>query len=744
MDSERHLHLDAAAASRPTSDMDMAHQVRNLVEQMLGDARSTIDPSIEIWTPRAADELRERVGNNPIVGGALSQWEKLDIQLRGAPREVILLAAELVFLREHPLRSSLPTTRHEHLTQVLSNLGAPTPIPSTMLESFKRAPGTAGFEPGIGYNQALWLHLTWAASFISHWHSLDEAQRDAARKSPWELQRVMLESGKDRADIRNALQFLIRPDAFEPISSMPMKERIRDRLAARIGGPSGQSPRAIDQDLLEIRTSLSQDQTEAFNFWAPGVFELWSDTAPKPSDGLFEEDLAEPRPRHYWLFSPGPQAAGWDSFTSDGIMAIRWGELGDLAAYASREAIRQALDTEGTGASMKNDVLALWQLQNEMRPGDVVFAKRGRREIIGRGIVKSEARYEADRPEYPHVRTVEWTHNGSWEHPGDAAMKTLTDITKYPDYVKELESLFLEEDELDTQQPAAPIPEYGKTDFLNEVFMTEARYDRLASLVMRKKNVILAGPPGVGKTFAAKRLAYSLMGAKDTNRVQVVQFHQSYSYEDFMMGYRPTEAGGFTLTEGPFYRFCEEARADDAVRPYFFIIDEINRGNISKILGELLMLIESDKRGHSLRLLYKNETFSVPPNVYLIGMMNTADRSLAVIDYALRRRFGFFEMTPGFDSEGFQRWMEEADSPQLGQLVEIVTELNKEISADPSLGTGFAIGHSFLTRPGMADADDAWLRSVVEDELVPLLNEYWFDDEPKAVEWSTRLRSAVA
>ena len=128
-----------------------------------------------------------------------------------------------------------------------------------------------------------------------------------------------------------------------------------------------------------------------------------------------------------------------------------------------------------------------------------------------------------------------------------------------------------------------------------------------------------------GKTFTAKRLAYSLIGEKDPSRVQMVQFHQSYSYEDFMMGYRPTETGGFTLAEGPFYRFCEKARADDTDRPYFFIIDEINRGNISKIFGELLMLIEADKRGHDLRLLYKNETFSVPANVHIIGMMNTAD-----------------------------------------------------------------------------------------------------------------------
>jgi 5-methylcytosine-specific restriction protein B len=223
-----------------------------------------------------------------------------------------------------------------------------------------------------------------------------------------------------------------------------------------------------------------------------------------------------------------------------------------------------------------------------------------------------------------------------------------------------------------------------------------------------------------------------------------VQFHQSYSYEDFMMGYRPNEDAGFTLTEGPFYEFCEEARADDPDRPYFFIIDEINRGNISKIFGELLMLIEADKRDEELRLLYKDERFSVPPNLHIIGMMNTADRSLAVLDYALRRRFGFFEMRPGFESEGFIRRQRALESPALDALVGTLLELNKVIAEDPALGQGFAIGHSYLTGVSAGETAEDWLRSVVEDELIPLLEEYWFDEQARAAEWAEKLRIAVA
>ena len=276
---------------------------------------------------------------------------------------------------------------------------------------------------------------------------------------------------------------------------------------------------------------------------------------------------------------------------------------------------------------------------------------------------------------------------------------------------------------------------YTKKDFLDEVYMTEERYDILSSVLKNKKNIILQGAPGVGKTFSAKRLAYSLMGKEDDSRIEFVQFHQNYSYEDFVMGYKPV-ADGFDLKNGVFYRFCRVAE-NQPDKDFFFIIDEINRGNLSKIFGELLMLIERDYRGTKIKLAYSDVPFAVPKNLYIIGMMNTADRSLAMIDYALRRRFSFFEVEPGFDSEGFIKYQNSLDNDTFDLLVENVKQLNQEITQDKSLGKGFCIGHSYFC--GCKKCTKEWLRSIVDYDILPMLGEYWFDEPNKLQRWTNIL-----
>lgn len=491
----------------------------------------------------------------------------------------------------------------------------------------------------------------------------------------------------------------------------------------------------------QAKNALNQKEYEYHSFPELSYYAWKSNQLGKTEETTTTTVDSNIKETNYWIYSPGDNASMWDEFYKSGIMGIGWDDVTDLKGFSSKEEIKDFMKkVYDPSYSYKNNAHCLWQFANEIKVGDVIFVKKGMHKIIGKGIVTSDYIYDTSRSTYKHIRKVDWQNKGEWEHPGQAVMKTLTNISAYPDYVQKLLALFAEDtSEEVSEQKEIKYPLYSKDDFLNEVYMDEDTYNTLTELLEAKYNVILQGAPGVGKTFAAKRLAYSIMGQKDTSRVAMVQFHQSYSYEDFIQGYRPSK-DGFELENGTFYKFCKEAEEDNE-RPYFFIIDEINRGNLSKILGELMMLIEKDKRGEKIKLLYSNEWFTVPQNVRIIGMMNTADRSLALMDYALRRRFAFFDFAPAFSSEGFKNYLAEKNSQKLESLITAVESLNSTISSDESLGDGFRIGHSYFSTDG--EITDEWLKSVVEYEVIPLIKEYWFDEPIKVRDWSATLRSAI-
>ena len=444
--------------------------------------------------------------------------------------------------------------------------------------------------------------------------------------------------------------------------------------------------------------------------------------------------LYSDRKTRYWMYSPGENANLWDRCLADGVMSVGWDELGDLNEYSSKTKIAGRMnEVYSSDTDYTLTGAALWNFAHEVRIGDVVYARKGVKAVIGRGIVESDYEYDESREVHCHIRRVKWE---KIDREFRTARMTFYELTK-PEAIRALED---DVSDVELISPEAFKP-YTKSDFLSEVYMTEKNYDDLVGILENKKNIILQGAPGVGKTFAAKRLAWSVMGEQDESRVELVQFHQNYSYEDFVMGFKPVEER-FELKEGIFYRFCQKA----SNRPYdkfFFIIDEINRGNLSKIFGELLMLIENDHRGDKVVLAYNGIKFSVPDNLYIIGMMNTADRSLALIDYALRRRFSFFEMEPGFKTEGFKKHQAAQNSEKLDKLIEKTEELNDAISEDSSLGKGFRIGHSYFCFNENNVCTDERLRMIVEFDIIPTLEEYWFDNRAEFENWRDVLRGAL-
>lgn len=666
--------------------------------------------------------------------------------------------------------------------------------------------------------------------------------------------------------------FWIRPDKYLPLDgySQDYLQKLGITFDKNKFLPYHEYKRVMNE-LNEKMTSESLDFSNyaEFSDAAYKQGQIDSTNATKPKDSTI----------NYWLYAPGENASEWPKCQSEGMMCIHWNDLGNLTQYTTREDIRSAVKRYyPTDGNAKNDSLCLWQFSKELKPGDIVFAKRGLGKIIGCGVVESDYFYDDATDGFKHKRKVKWTHVGEWNAIGKNAMKTLTCITQYSDYVDKLNAL-VEGREVIPEEPAEsagqhywwlvanpkiwsladtkvgeeqnytlynsnghqrrifqnfinakqgdivigyessptkqilglleitrendgksiyfkkiedlsnPIDfsvlkatsgleemeymknqqgsffkvspdeydilmelireenplsktetkeKYQKSDFLREVFIAPNDYDKLKGLLLRKKNLILQGAPGVGKTFAAKRLAYSIMGVKDESRIMQVQFHQNYSYEDFVMGYKPNENGGFDLKKGIFYRFCRKA-ALDREHEYFFIIDEINRGNMSKIFGELLMLIENDYRDKTIQMAYSDESFAVPSNLYIIGMMNTADRSLAMIDYALRRRFSFFEMKPGFETFAFKEHIKNIEDDRIERLVGAIIALNKVIEDDDSLGSGFCIGHSYLCNID----DNTDLESIMEYDILPMLREYWFDNDEKFNAEVQKLRDAV-
>ena len=712
----------------------------------------------KLWIRDNFESLNRYYVNN-LDEGPDDFFTKLSRQLEPAPPAAKQLAAELFWVMYLMVVGSSvrAETKFFQIKKVWEWSGEPLPEDHPALGELLAA-GVSS--PGTAFNMHRWRELAFFITMMCDWTALERDSREAKLTDPWGFAE-WLEKRKwaPGRQLRHILLFLLFPNQFDRILTTSQKKQV----VRKFHETWGETPQvdysdrvSIDRAVLVVREKLEASaEGEEVDFYQPPHEDVWRESKKPDTHGV--EHLTSPLPSkdqaktwfkerfagaRAWLLSPGEGGRMWTNCLQSKIAAIGWDHLGDLSEYDTKDAVFDALTEGGGDAKPTHNALANWQFSHEMAPGDLIIAKQGRSKILGWGIIAGDYSYEPDRAEYQHTRAVNWKSTGGWPLPKERRVtnKTLTDFSNKKEWIQWLFTRIEDEEATESRPPDEPFAPYPLEVALKDLFLTPEFFTQILNTLSLRKNLILQGPPGVGKTFIARRIAWSLIGQKNPNAVQMVQFHQSYAYEDFIQGWRPTETGGFTLRDGVFLKFCERA-AKSPDRQFVFIIDEINRGNLSRIFGELLMLIEPDKRGeeHAIPLTYSedDQPFFVPANLHVLGLMNTADRSLAMVDYALRRRFGFVTLDPAFGGELFLQYLFETDVPD--SVVKLIDKrlyaLNEEIKNDTkNLGPGFQIGHSYFVPSGDEELlDQDWYRNVIRTQIAPLLREYWFD-QPNRVE----------
>ena len=727
-----------------------------------------------LWTLENLQQLYSLFVENPILGKQ-KFYEKLHLQIERGTPEVKKLAAEalwvlLLMVAEDYLGVD---TKRERIAGVWNLSGDQLPSSQYLADDVLR--GLAN--PGTAFLTKIWMEFGFLLTVFVRWKSTPASDRNRLlQDSPWDFcEWVSQTEGADVRAFRHILLFLCYPNYFERITSKRHKKEIYNAFAAKLSrnDPYRTNPTlcCLDRSILQIRSELIKEcQTEQLDFYLPPLRSQWLNEEEGAANDAKTTQIVEGEKntsaRRYWvektivkgrldrqegphgvglaLWSPQRSADGRDIYTN--MRDVAPGDvvlhLTDNSAFTGVSFAAEKFDDSFTGVAgtewgnkpcyriaLKNYQALVPPLGREAFLGDESFRN---------ALLKIQASKD----------------HGPLFFNKDLELNQGAYLTEAP---SELVQLLNQAYQQLTGRPlplelkgiaqTATINVYSIEDAAEELFFEFGEVEKIISSWRLKKNLILQGPPGVGKSFAARKLAFALMGAAAPSRMDMVQFHQSYTYEDFVQGYRP-QGTGFSLKNGRFFEFCRNAKSNLS-DTYVFVIDEINRGNLSKIFGELMLLVEADKRSPDweVPLVYSQggEKFFVPENVHLLGLMNTADRSLAVVDYALRRRFSFFDMVPRFESKKFKVELEKngISVSLIEQIIKRLSDLNSEISGDrANLGSGFCVGHSFFCTKRAPECTEAeWYRQIIENEIGPLLNEYWFDDAGKALKWVDRLLS---
>ncbi|MBD8043359.1 AAA family ATPase [Arthrobacter sp. Sa2BUA2] len=711
---------DAAEDFRTGPHPDLEEAAAAILTPGLAGAPSPFDADVVSWNEENARDLYRRVYEDPDAGAGTFMG-KLEKQLAGASRGVVLLTAELIALQCLPLTNLRPETKLARVEKVLS-WTSPIPAVPDILEKGLRAQGA--FNGGTGFNVQLWRHLCWLCDLVISLHS-DEANAAAAVASPQGFHDVAEAVEGNLPSIRYSLEYMSWPGFFVPVVNWGHRKRIRNAFAHEIEGASGDSEIAVATDLHLIRTVQERKTGQRPDWYAEPYLSQWKPAAD---------------PTRAWLIRQsqgGVELA--DRWTSDGFVSLEARYLDTPTDIATLEDLQSAVDQgyehldypeRGLRARAYHAFLTL------MKPEDLVLTVQGQQ--LSLGIVNGPVEHRRDDPMIGLVREVAWQR--STVSTADLAApfpSLLEEQGMVVDLTEVLPSIrtWLEDDDVapavapaidDARELTAsgvPVLREVSEDLAEALLMEKEDLQEVVGLLQTRNQIVFYGPPGTGKTFLAGKIARYLAGEEHTNHVTTVQFHPSYAYEDFFEGYRPVKGTdgqvSFALTPGPLRRIAADAAANRG-KPYFLIIDEMNRGNLAKVFGELYFLLEY--RDQKIDLQYNSaERFVLPPNLFIIGTMNTADRSIAMVDAAIRRRFAFVELHPqeGMTSGLLERFLEARGLDS--RPAQLLNALNAEIAMEDR---DLMIGPSYFMKEHSGSAGG--LKQLWKYELLPLLEEHYY------------------
>ncbi|MDQ6740843.1 MAG: AAA family ATPase [Actinomycetota bacterium] len=686
-----------------------------------GDA-SPFWPGGRSWTADNAAELLKRIFEN-YDGGNDSFMAKVERQLAGGPVGVYVLAAEFMALHILPLINVRGETKISVVETLLRWSGADLQIPDVIRDGLL---AEGSFPGGTGYSVRMWRHFCWLARFVEQVRKLPAAELDADLADPRKFALMTESVPDDPLGIKYSIEYLAWPTYFEPITSRTHRVRIQQAFADVIGGSSGTADPDVSWDLYRIRKAHEKAANGALVDWyLEPYLSQWM------KGGITGQRA--------WLVRQNQGGVSLlDGWRAGEFVSTRAQYLGSPKPGASFDEVQAAVNQGYQHidySERKARAQEYFRFLSQMKPDDFVLtAAEGELYL---GVVTGEAEYVDDETSRLRRSTIWQKEPISSENlpaplprllEEQGSVVDLTDALSVivPWYSTVLEEVAEKEEPAPQPQPAVvPHLREATADLARKLYVGREDLQEIISLLQTRRQIVFYGPPGTGKTFLAGKIARFLAGEEHGDHVKTVQFHPSYAYEDFFEGYRPAKTDGdnvgFSLEPGPLRRIAAEAAADgNRDKPYFLIIDEMNRGNLAKIFGELYFLLEY--REQSINLQYNSEqTFVLPPNLFIIGTMNTSDRSIAMVDAAIRRRFAFVELHPqeGMISGLLERYLDANGKPPL--RAGLLDALNGEIEAT---NRDLMIGPSYLMR---AHAEtDAGLEQIWKYELLPLLEEQYF------------------